>query len=102
MKGKTKSKKDRVDHLEELLKQLNADLKRLRRINESISAAMTEGKTKSKKDRFDRLEELLKQLNANLERLRRINESTSAAERKNENRYSRGDVEVKIPLSSRK
>ncbi len=101
-KGKTKSKKDRFDHLEELLKQLNADLKRLRRINESISAAMTEGKTKSKKDRFDRLEELLKQLNANLERLRRINESTSAAERKNENRYSRGDVEVKDPAEFKK
>ena len=101
-KGKTKSKKDKFDHLEELLKQLNADLKRLRRINESISAAMTEGKTKSKKDRFDRLEELLKQLNADLERLRRINESTSAAERKNENRYSRGDVEVKDPAEFKK
>ncbi len=100
--GKTKSKKDRFDHLEELLKQLNANLERLRRINESTSAAMTEGKTKSKKDRFDRLEELLKQLNANLERLRRINESTSAAERKNENRYSRGDVEVKDPAEFKK
>ncbi|MCY3742355.1 MAG: biopolymer transporter ExbD [Candidatus Poribacteria bacterium] len=96
--AKTKGKEDRLDQVEELLEQLNADVKILRRMQKSISPA----KTKGKEDRLDQVEELVKQLNANLEALLRINKRASAAKRKNENRYSRSNVEVKNPAEFKK
>ena len=96
--AKTEGKEDRLDQLAELVEQLNTDLKILRRMQKSISAAKTEGK----EDRLDQLAELVEQLNAELEELQRINKRASAAKRKNENRYSRGNVEVENPAEFKK
>ena len=99
--AKTKGKEDRLDQVEALLEQLNADLKILQREKESIFAA----KTKGKEDRLDQVEALVKKLNANLEvlrDLRDLNERAAAAKRRNENRYRPENVEVKDPTEFRK
>ena len=93
--GKTKSKKDRLDHVEKLVEQLNADMEILRR---TVSAAKREGK----KGEFDHVEKLVERLNANLEVLQDLNERTAAAKRKNENRYRPENVEVKAPAEFKK
>ena len=95
---KAENKEDRLDRLEELLEQVKVFDERLQRINESVAAV----KAESKKDRLDRLEELVKQVKALNERLQRINESVSAAKRESQNRYRRGNVEVKNPAEFKK
>ena len=59
-------------------------------------------KAESQKRDLDRLEKLVKQLNADMEILLSLNESVSPAKRKNESRYSRGNVEVKNPAEFKK
>ncbi|MDE0682682.1 MAG: biopolymer transporter ExbD, partial [Candidatus Poribacteria bacterium] len=96
--AKTKGKEDRLDQVEALLEQLNADLKILQREKESIFGAKAEGK----EDRLDQVEKLVKQLNANLGVLRDLNERAAAAKRRNENRYRPENVEVKAPAEFKK
>ncbi len=66
---------DKSNHTEELRKQLNTLRERLRRINESVSAA----KTVRKKNSLAPLEELAEQLKAYNEILRRIKKNIVAA-----------------------
>ena len=96
----TKSKKDRLAHLGELTGQLKADMKVLRHLTETFSAAKRDGK----KIEVDHpLEELVKQVDEMVSEIsRHLTETVSAAERESKNRYSRGNVEVKNPAEFKK
>ena len=90
------SKKGKFDRLKELAEQLNADIEKLQRVTESVSTVKGES-LKSRLDRLDHLKRLGEHLDALNEILQRMTESVPAAKQEPQNRYRRGNVEVKNP-----
>ena len=95
------SKKGKFDRLKELAEQLNADIEKLQRITESVSTVKGES-LKNRLDRLDHLKRLGEHLDALNEILQRMTESVPAAKQEPQNRYRRGNVEVKNPAEFKK